>query len=223
MKINNLDLDFYLSKMRKNKTFSFSRWGDGEWLCVSGKTGANCDGHEYFPELSFALRKCLSRDLPYFKAAFPKFQGRKNLVFNCIKNYSNVKEWVDAKVWMNSFLEPNKPYLKLINQLNSMNFIMVSDSSKYSLKNTLDMKGFIEIPPVNCFLNKDRIKDMIIEHSKKHELPVFGLSASMTSNAIIDELYSEIGEDCWMIDFGSIWDPLCGNRSRVYHKGYNVK
>jgi hypothetical protein len=104
-----------------------------------------------------------------------------------------------------------------------MNFIMVSDSSKYSLKNTLDMKGFIEIPPVNCFLNKDRIKDMIIEHSKKHELPVFGLSASMTSNAIIDELYSEIGEDCWMIDFGSIWDPLCGNRSRVYHKGYNVK
>ena len=31
-KINRLSFDHYLNKLQNKEVFSFSRWGDGEWL-----------------------------------------------------------------------------------------------------------------------------------------------------------------------------------------------
>ena len=54
----------------------------------------------------------------------------------------------------------------------------------------------------------------------KYDKPVFGFSASMATNVIVDELHSVVGDKCWMIDFGSIWDPFVGNITRSYHHRY---
>ena len=69
-------------------------------------------------------------------------------------------------------------------------------------------------------MDKDRIKEDILKMCDKYESPVFGFSASMATNVIVDELYDEIGDKCWMIDFGSIWDPFIGNRIRSWHDGH---
>ena len=42
------------------------------------------------------------------------------------------------------------------------------------------------------------------------------------TNVIIDELYPIIGHKCWMIDFGSTWDPFIGNFNRSHHKNYKT-
>ena len=57
----------------------------------------------------------------------------------------------------------------------------------------------------------------------KYDNPVFGLSASMATNVIVDELYEQIGDKCWMIDFGSIWEPYIGRTTRSYHHNYKTK
>ena len=62
----------------------------------------------------------------------------------------------------------------------------------------------------------------MINLTNKYENIVFGLSASMTSNVIIDELYDTIGDKCWMIDFGSIWDAFIGDKTRSYHSEYKT-
>ena len=49
---------------------------------------------------------------------------------------------------------------------------------------------------------------------------VFAFSASMATNVIVDEMYDEIGDQCWMIDFGSIWEPFVGKITRSYHRRY---
>jgi len=56
--------------------------------------------------------------------------------------------------------------------------------------------------------------------TEKYDNIVFGLSASMATNVIVDELYDVIGDRCTMIDFGSIWDPFVGVMSRSYHREY---
>ena len=60
----------------------------------------------------------------------------------------------------------------------------------------------------------------MIKMTKKYDDVVFGLSSSMATNVIVDELYDEIGDKCSMIDFGSIWDPFVGHIGRSYLKQY---
>ena len=54
--INNYEFEFYLNKLKNKEYFSFTRYGDGEWICINNTvdsiiTGKNCDGHHYFPEM----------------------------------------------------------------------------------------------------------------------------------------------------------------------------
>ena len=66
----------------------------------------------------------------------------------------------------------------------------------------------------------DLIQEEMIEMTNKYDDVVFGLSSSMATNVIVDELYDIIGNKCTMIDFGSIWDPFVGSIKRSYHKQY---
>ena len=99
-----------------------------------------------------------------------------------------------------------------------MDYIIVSEPKKRDLP--IKYTDFIEVPLVNCFLEKEFIKKQIIEMCDKYEKPVFGFSASLATNLMIDELYPIVGDKCWMIDFGSIWDPFIGNMIRSHHLKY---
>ena len=130
-------------------------------------------------------------------------------------------DWVDATVWEEAAMAGN--ISPLIEQLEKMNFVIVSEASKRELP--MNYTDFIEVPKTNCFLEKDRIKNDMIEMCKKYDNIVFGLSASMATNVIVDELFPIIGDKCWMIDFGSIWEPYVPNpvHGRTYHKRYKSK
>lgn len=222
-KTNRLSFDHYLNKLQNKEVFSFSRWGDGEWLCVSGRKGQNCDGHFYFPEMSKCLRNALSNDLGYYKALFEpsniQVSQNQHWLKPLLTKFGSKVDWVLADVW--EYLVKDKGINELVSQLNSMNYIIVSEKSKRKLN--INYKDFIEVPSKNCFLEKENIKNQMIAMTEKYEMPVFGLSASMASNVIIDELFPIIGDKCWMIDFGSIWDPFCKGRTRSYHRHYKIK
>ena len=217
------NIEYYIQLLKDKKPFSFTRWGDGEWGCVFGATGANCDSHIYFPEMKKGLNEAIIHPKGYFLATWPKTEP---MMFNIWDSIQNIiqnpnSQWVDARIWeeaaMGGELKP------LVEQLEQMDFIIVSEPSKKELP--LKYTDFIEIPTTNCFLDKDRIKQEMINMCQKYQNPVFGLSASMATNVIVDELYNIIGDKCWMIDFGSIWEPFLQNpiHSRSYHSKYKSK
>lgn len=222
----NNSADYYISELKKGNYFSFTRWGDGEWLCTSGENrpkeaaGHNCDFHLYFPDMAKDLQKALRSDKDYHKAIWPTTHGqiRKNLplIMSCLDGVE--VEWSNAIVWEDLVIREGVD--KMVNQLKEMNFVMVSESSKKQLDFLTD---FIEVPSKNCYLEKERIKDDMKTMVKKYPNVVFGMSASMATNAIVDELFDEIGDKCWMIDFGSIWDPFVGKHTRSYHREYLKK
>lgn len=222
MKITNNSADFYIDKLKNNEFFSFTRWGDGEWLCAAGAQGMNCDKHVYFPELREGLNKALINNKSYYKATWDVNHGQIARVLPMITthlNRLNVKvDWVNAIIWEK--LPVDGDLDKLIEQLEKMDFVIVSEASKMSL--SIKYTDFIEIPKENCFLKKNEIKEQMIKMTEKYDNVVFGLSASMATNVIVDELYDVIGDKCFMIDFGSIWDPFVGNMIRSYHKEYKT-
>jgi len=224
IKLHSYPLDYYIDLLKNNIKFSLTRWGDGEWNCAMGVTGKNCDKHEYFPAMRNQLITALIYDKGYFKATWPLSE---EMIGNNIKKIRqfcegigiNLVGWYDASVIENS--ATNGDIIRMVDQLEKMNFVIVSEPRKRKLP--IKHVDFVEVPLVNCYLEKDRIKWDIIKLIKKYEHPVFGFSASIATNVIIDELYPIAGRDCWMIDFGSIWDPFIGITSRSYHLNYVTK
>lgn len=224
MNIINNNVDFYINKLKNNEFFSFTRWGDGEWLCAAGTQGMNCDKHIYFPELRDGLNNALVNNKNYYKATWDINHGQiakvLPMITNHLKNLNVDINWVNAIIWEK--LPVDGDLNKLVEQLEKMNFVIVSNKKNRDLE--INYTDYIEIPSVNCFLDKERIKQEMINMTEKYDNIVFGLSASMATNVIVDELYDIIGDKCFMVDFGSIWDPFVGNTSRSYHKEYkNIK
>tara|TARA_Y100000310_G_C20620430_1_gene782984 strand:- start:907 stop:1638 length:732 start_codon:yes stop_codon:yes gene_type:complete len=219
-------LEYYINLLKEGKKFSFTRWGDGEWLCLFGKQGHNIDCHTYFPEMSKELNNVFTNYKGYFLATWPQDRPMMARTWNPIKEYLSSKglnfDWVNATVWEERAIKGT--ISPLINQLEKMNFIIVSEASKRDLP--MKYVDFIEVPSTNCYLEKSRIKQEMLQMCAKYSNPVFGLSASMATNVIVDELYPTIGDECWMIDFGSIWEPYLKpspRRSRSYHVRYKTK
>src|SRR5688572_13701527 len=57
--------------LRDKVNFKFARYGDGEFLCMSGKIGRNCDKHECFPDLGLALSDAFYSDPQYMVGIQP--------------------------------------------------------------------------------------------------------------------------------------------------------
>ena len=220
-KLNSKNLEWYINLLRNDEKFSLTRWGDGEWFCAFGIVGKNCDDHQYFSEMSEGLREALVNDKGYFKSTWPLSESMIGDKINIIKEFCdplgvNLVGWYDAQIFEHAATYGKiKP---MVEQLEKMNFIVVSESKKRDLP--IKYTDFIEIPLIDCFLEKESIKEQVISMCEKYKNPVFGFSASMATNVIVDELYPVVGDKCWMIDFGSIWDPFVGNIIRSHHLKY---
>lgn len=220
MELKNYKADYYINKIKNGEHFSLTRWGDGEWFCATGRQGANCDKHQYFPAMRAGLNQALKHDQGYYKAIWDKNHGQimenLNIILPHIARTNPDIDWVNANIWEQLAINDNMG--DLVSALESVNFVIVSNANKRTL--SVKHVDYVEVPAVNCFLDKERIKREMIEVSERHGNVVFGMSASMTTNVIVDELYPIIGDKCSMIDFGSIWEPFVGNNNRSYHREY---
>lgn len=236
MEFKKVTLTDYINLMKENKKFTIGKFGDGELFCLFKSLGwmgnengdSNADGHKYFKDLGLAIHKTFIEEKGYGKLCHPDwFTGKGNgsrtskLFRRYIDEFKiNPPNMHDATVSFYNEAE-NGELGKLKNQLENMNFVIVSESRKRNLP--IKYVDFVEVPRVNAWLEKDRIMQEMIDLTKKYEDIVFGVSAGMPSLPIQDELFPIIGDKCSMISFGSIWDPYINVYSRSYHRRYKNK
>ena len=217
--ITNKGLEFYINLMKSHTPFSFSRYGDGEWNAVINLGGANCDGHQYFPELGEDLKKSLCNKGDYFYALQPRaIRSMRKPVQRFFRTQGIRMQWHNADV----FHDSNKrgKLFPLIAALRSMDVVMIGPGHLRALQDRVfPYREFLEIPSQNCYLAKEEIKKNVRALAGSHEMTVYAFSASMTTKVLIYELFPEIGKTNWLIDFGSLWDIYVGVKSRnVYSK-----
>lgn len=197
--------------------FAFSRWGDGEWKCILEPNSKkhNADKHHYFESLSDALKDVLtsyndqggSYMLGMLELAreamgsqIDDFLGEKGLEIN----------WVDAEVWHKSVYAGDWQFYY---DLLSTKHLYVGPGYLRSVFRG----GFVEVPSFDCWRETSSILDQIRSILKSEVYDVIGFSSGMPSKVWIDCLKKE-GVRPALIDYGSVFDPLGGVKSRKYHK-----
>jgi hypothetical protein len=216
-------LSWYVGLLAAQTPFSFSRFGDGEWSAIFGAAGANCDGHEYFPELGRDLRDAIVKPLPYFYAMQPRALKTEGARIAAFLSENGIRmHWHDSDV----FHEANRTgrLYPLVDQLRRMTVVLIGPASLRAIDPAVfPVSHFIEIPPVNCYEKKHDILSEIVRHAETAGASpvVYAFSASMTANVLIHDLYPRLGDRSWFIDFGSLWDVYAGVNSRLYFKQGN--
>jgi hypothetical protein len=207
-------LDFYVDMLRNGRPFSFARFGDGEWSAILGVQGANCDGHEYFPRLGADLRAAIIENLDYFysiQGRAIKYLGKGIRRFLADNNVKII--WHDSDVFHRC--DNAGTLFPLVAQLRTMKTVVIGPAHLRAMdKRVFEYAHFIEIPPKNCYLDKENISRSVADWYEKEGPAVFCFSASMAANVIIHELFPVVGRNSWLIDFGSLWDCLVGVDSR---------
>ena len=195
--------------LKEKKAFKFARFGDGEWNCILGKKGQNCDGHQYFPDLGSNLKRIILSEPEYLVGLQPLSMSyeRSNDV-RALCEGLNI-EWVNADILHNASIDGKLH--EFINALAGRYLIVVGP---------IHLSGFfsncvhIVIPRDNCWLEYEQVRQQIDFHVDGINNAVVLLAASMMSEVIIDA-FAEHHHT--FIDIGSVLDPYVGIKSRRYH------
>lgn len=200
-----LAYQYIVDCVRKKSQFFFSRWGDGEFLAMHNTQGKNCDGVRYSLDLMNELNAIASIDQPYY-------MGLQELALNdypeLVSNYE--QDWEDADVFYKASL--NCKLNEIINAIRNRNPVVVHHSKKTA--DFLNASTFIKVDKSTAFNQRAFLFDEITRLGED-ELVV--LCCGPTANVLVDLLfkYSHVNS---AIDFGSVFDPYIGIKSRQYHK-----
>jgi len=198
-----------LGKLVNKDNFSFARFGDGELNCAFGKKGKNCDGHEYFTDMSEYLLKILNSKPEYYV-------GLQNLGYNIwmdrINKLTDI-DFCDADILHKASIK-NK-FESVFEILKKRDVILIAPEY-FKNFNKIKPTHHIIIPEKNCWLSKTEIFKNL--ETKILENCVVLYSASMMSNVFIDLLYKKYKNTITQIDCGSVFDPYIGINKRKYHQ-----
>lgn len=216
MKINTLPLSTYLDEIRDGHPFSFVRYGDGEWACMRGHTGRNCDGNAYTPELRAALVESLvTAPLgTYHTGMQPMALRLWGATIHRWLAFRNI-----ARPWHNAdFLHRANAAGKLwplFNLLNRSPSVLVGPEYLGTVKISFD--HHVLTPRKNAENEAARIVREIADHGAG---AVVCCCLGPCAAPVIRAAYDLIGADAWLLDIGSILDPYVqhGRRRRYFGK-----
>lgn len=192
--------------LREGENFKFARYGDGEFNCMFGKHGHNCDGHEYFPDLGTALNNAFYSD-PQYMVGIQPLAVQSGMWERAKQREGYPKNIYDADVLHSASIDGVITELLDACKKRTPTLIGPKHLGALSLPQ-------LEIPKENCWVTyQESIR--LIEYRMNWEYgDVFLLCASMMSEVIID-YFKEV--DATFIDCGSVFDPYVGVKSRRYH------
>jgi hypothetical protein len=196
------------------RPFAFSRFGDGELRAIAGREGANCDGHQYFPDMGERLRQILASEPRYLLATLPRlFVEYKEEIAKLAGNVT----WVCSLCMRDAVAEGR--FAQFFEALRSRRVVLVGPPH---LRPVAERQSWsiLEVAPKNCWLEYPVVKQASIEQAEGAEA-AFLFCASMMSNVLIDDLHRLDPRHAY-VDVGSALDPYAGVKSRPYHDHLTV-
>ena len=204
-----------LEHLNKGENFSISRFGDGEWACILGNNGKNCDGHTYFKDLGRRLSKVLKDNRRYYL-------GLQNYVYKNENFHDFINEYImDYSI---DFVDGNflhrasiKDQLGLFfDALKGKDIVLVGPERLKKLKQ-IEVREYVVVPDVDCWNAYVPTLKQLLPAVKENTVVLY--CASMMSNVLIDDLFITKNDTITQIDCGSVFEPYINVRNRSYHKG----
>jgi hypothetical protein len=217
-----LSAEYYIDLIKNNIPFSFARYGDGELIIM------------------FNYKSVIGRDIgDMIKSIEPMKQIFRNhydyfhCKLNCTFHTHSLKcfgvdidevckfmietcpdmPFYDGEIWQGLSFSGKIEQLTRELNLYTPVFIGGKHLSNIQYLNGITNMELITVHDRKAWDDFENIKQQIrqkIESGRR----MFCFSMGYAGKIMIDELYSETRGKCFMIDFGSLWDPYCGVLSR---------
>lgn len=216
MQVKEPGLQFYVDLLNAGKKFSFNRFGNGEWDCIFGTYHKTRSGSQTFtPELRQAMEDVVlkvHKASNYYMAIQNATALEKSALLNKVEGWLGNKppiDWHLGDVFHRASRDGQ--LAPLTDALSMQRVVVVGPPWLMSLPFS---SVFIPVEPQNCWNQVDEIAAQLAKLNNA----VISFSAGPTAKILIHRLFPIIGGSCWLLDFGSLWDPYCGVKSRNYHK-----
>ncbi len=147
-----------IEKLRNNEPFHLSRWGDGEFLCMLGKEGKNCDGHDYTPILSEELNRVWADIEECEPNQFHLVQPHALRTVEGIESFINGKHFDSSDLFVKA--SQNGELGKLFAALKDKYVVLVAPK-RFEDWDLFKVSEHIVIPDRNCFESFDDTDDAI--------------------------------------------------------------
>lgn len=215
------DYQSILELIDSDTPFAFTRWGDGELNAAYGRRGANCDKHQYFPDMGARL-KAILYDIPspghIFGIQPLGYQQRPQLI-DAITN----KDWYNADVFHSASIDDE--FHKFIELMQDRTVILIGNEDLKPYMKELNTGNYVDVPKIDAWLSYGRVKNAVVRQMNSHSNAIFLFCSGMMTNIMIDELWKEMRYETGgspqhtMIDMGSVFEPYVGKKTRSYHVG----
>lgn len=214
--------DYFLNRIENNEHFRYSRFNDGELIAIIGKTpqGANCDGHQYFPEMGKELKEILLKykfDENYILESFDHWYNvlpHIKKIIHELKTSNPELSFLNTDFIRISHEQEPENFIEMLEILKTKKMVIVGPSYLMNLNKYFDFR-FIEVPIKNCYVEKNRIVDDIKKICEVENDNFFLFSASMPANIIINSFNDNKNT---YLDWGSVWDTFFNSSEFNYIK-----
>lgn len=202
--------------LRNKEPFTLSRFGDGEFRAITGAAGANCDGHQYFPNMGQALRDIIEGEKRYYWACH---------LMSTVTDKEAIEQYLFAKdlriEWdccSGIFHEEIKHGRigKIIEAVKDRRVILVAPEY---LGEIIPCDNIV-VPEKDCWKATEHVLKALDFYSESKAKYVVLFCASMAANVWIDEVF---GKFHTLVDLGSGLDYHAKNPIRSYIRKRLVK
>lgn len=208
-------LSVYCDLLTWGMPFSFVRYGDGEWQFILGvNTHIDAGSQPFVKGLDQALARTLTeahsrRYWPAMQSlSFLAGKGLLDRVVSWLAENAPGLHWQDSEVFHHA--SEDGRLNPLVRQLHRHRTVIVGPPWLETLPFA---DHFVPVNPHGCWDQVDQIEEQVLAFRGA----VVGFSAGPAAKVLIHRLHDRM-ENSFLIDFGSVWDPYCGVRSRSYHR-----
>lgn len=208
--------------IKKDESFVFIKYGDGELAASQFKTGGNCDGTRYTQKLGEAIAKSIH-----------VYSGGKNIYLASMSKQMEEywEQLIDYKpnwavyqaINIHDFESPDKANLYKAIKNTTRKKIFIGNFFMLKVVMLLNIDVFIPVDPKDWFdKSYDFIRQRVESQIYNDSNTMIITSAGMGAKPLIADLYTKYPNAIY-IDAGSAFDLICTKRhSRAYHPEYNI-
>ncbi len=198
---------------------SFARWGDGEWRAVFGPAkGRNIDGTPHTEKLRSALIEAL-RATTVAQSDARKYCIHGMQRYALRKGYGpRIDALVPAYLWAEADVFHDTSQMFGIEGMARAlkiraNVRIVGPPHLEAFARDVQAP-FIPVHPKDSLPRDQERLQALFKEAPRGSL--FALSAGMAANVYVYDCWRLRGREVSAVDFGSVWDPYYGVKSRTY-------
>jgi len=220
IKINSEGLAHYVTLLKEGKPFSFVRFGNGEWDCIFQSAKRTRSGSQDLDIQSLRQALLFSlvgayKDPSYYvglqSQGFLQTCGLYDKIEAWIEREVPDLNWYAADVFHRSSREGQLH--PLIQQLHRMSVVVVGPNH---LINWWCPSRSVRIASRDCWQRVNTIEAEVLKLARPGDVVSF--SAGPAAKVLIHRLFPKIGNEVFLLDFGSLWDVFAGMPSRNYQR-----